>query len=152
MFRGLSLVNLDAKGRFVIPSRYRDNISSLSNGVIVLTIDINSPCLLMYALKEWEVIENRIQELPSLEPSVRRLQRLLIGHATEIDIDSTGRILIPSVLRDYARFQKNINLVGQGNKFEIWSEQLWTEYRDKWLDDSSKDSEEVNEVLGRLSI
>ncbi len=152
MFRGLSAVNLDAKGRFAVPSRYREAIQNQCNGIVVLTIDINSPCLLMYTITGWEVIENRIQELPSLEPSVRRLQRLLIGHATEIEIDGNGRILIPGVLRNYAHFQKNINLVGQGNKFEIWSEELWAEYRQKWISDSSNENQEVNEVLGRLSI
>ena len=152
MFRGLSAVNLDSKGRFAIPMRYRDILKDECAGQVILTIDTSSPCLLMYTLKQWEIIENKIQELPSFDLNVRRIQRLLIGHATELDIDANGRILIPSVLREYAKFEKSISLVGQGNKFEIWSDALWADFRRSWLSESYTDSKEVHDGLRILSI
>src|SRR3990167_9712872 len=116
MFRGINAIALDAKGRLSIPTRYRDLLHSQTTQVIV-TIDTDAPCLLLYPFPEWEIIERKIAELPSLNPLARRIQRLLIGHATEIEPDAGGRLLIPSILRDYADLEKDAMLVGQGRKF-----------------------------------
>lgn len=152
MFRGLSQVLADAKGRFSVPTRYRSDIMARSKGSLVITIDNVAPCLLLYTLSEWEIIEKKLQQLPSLDPKTRRIQRLLIGHATEVVMDSVGRVLIPSVLREYAQLEKNMLLVGQGNKFEIWSETLWEEQRSGWLDNESTDNNEIPESLKNLSL
>lgn len=151
MFRGLTSINLDPKGRLAIPKRYREVLQQASRGLVMLTIDTTSPCLLMYTLPQWEIIENKIQELPSFDTQARRLQRLLIGHATELEIDSHGRILVPSVLRDYGQFAKAINLVGQGNKFELWSAELWQTNRQVWLQQTSA-AEQDQSVISKISI
>ncbi len=125
MFRGVQHINLDAKGRMAVPSRQRELLSVISEGYIVLTVDTQAPCLALYALPEWERIEADVQALPALNPAVKRFQRLVLGYASDLQLDGSGRILIPPALRDYAKLKKRAVLVGQGNKLELWSEDLW---------------------------
>jgi len=133
MFRGVNAVNIDAKGRIVMPTRYREGLQGENNGRLVMTIDTEERCLLLYPLIAWEVIESKLAELPSFNSKARRIQRLLIGHATESELDNNGRILLPPLLREYAGLQKRAVLVGQGQKFELWDETHWQERRAAWL-------------------
>ena len=125
MFRGVQHINLDAKGRLSVPARQREALLDISAGSIVVTIDTQSSCLVLYPLREWERIERDIQNLPTLNPAIRRFQRLVLGYASDLDLDSNGRILLPGALREYAHLEKRVVLVGQGNKLELWSESLW---------------------------
>ena len=125
MFRGVQHINLDAKGRMAVPSRQRELLSVMSEGHIVLTVDTQAPCLALYALPEWERIESDVQALLALKPAIKRFQRLVLGYASDLQLDGSGRILIPPALRDYAKLEKRAVLVGQGNKLELWSEELW---------------------------
>tara|TARA_R110001583_G_scaffold154899_5_gene306593 strand:- start:3947 stop:4402 length:456 start_codon:yes stop_codon:yes gene_type:complete len=133
VFRGLSAVNLDAKGRLAIPMKYRQMLVDLCAGRLVATIDTEERCLLIYPLHEWEVIQAKIEALPSFNPSARRIQRLLIGHATDIDVDANGRILLSQPLREYAQLEKETILLGQGKKLELWSKDLWNSRRDDYI-------------------
>ncbi len=135
MFRGMNPINLDAKGRMAIPARYRERIGDCCGGHLVATIDTETRCLLLYPQPEWELIQARIEALPSFNPAARRIQRLLIGHATDLDLDASGRLLLPAPLREYAELDKKIVLLGQGRKFEIWSETGWLRMRDQYLKD-----------------
>lgn len=125
MFRGVQHINLDAKGRLSVPARQRESLLDISAGSIVVTIDTQSSCLVLYPLREWERIERDVQNLPTLNPAIRRFQRLVLGYASDLDLDSNGRILLPGALREYAHLEKRVVLVGQGNKLELWSESLW---------------------------
>ena len=125
MFRGVQHINLDAKGRLSVPARQRQSLLDISAGSIVVTIDTQSSCLVLYPLREWERIERDVQNLPTLNPAVRRFQRLVLGYASDLDLDSSGRILLPGALREYAHLEKRVVLVGQGNKLELWAESLW---------------------------
>lgn len=125
MFRGSFTLTLDEKGRLALPARYRDRLLSENQGQLICTIDLHDPCLLLFPLAEWEEIEEKLQALSSLNPQERRLQRILLGNATECDMDKSGRILLPAFLRTHAGLAKNIRLVGQLNKFEIWDETGW---------------------------
>lgn len=133
MFRGINSITLDGKGRLAIPTRYRDALGA----DIVITIDTEETCLLLYPSTQWQVIEDNLQRLPSFNPAARRIQRLLIGHATDIAIDSNGRALLPPLLRDYAHLDKHVVMIGQGNKFEIWDDGLWQSRRGQWLVDEA---------------
>lgn len=137
MFRGINALHIDGKGRLAIPTRYREVLGSDANNELVLTIDTEETCLLLYPLKQWLVIEEKIQRLPSFDPIARRIQRLLIGHATDVALDGAGRLLLPQVLRDYGKLEKRVLMIGQGAKFELWSEQLWEARRDHWLQEES---------------
>ncbi len=133
MFRGLNAVNLDAKGRLAIPMKYRQLLVDLCAGHLVATIDTEEHCLLIYPVGEWEVIQAKIEALPSFNPSARRIQRLLIGHATDIELDANGRILLSQPLREYAQLEKELILLGQGKKLELWSKDLWNSRRDDYI-------------------
>ena len=138
MFRGINNINLDAKGRLAIPTRYRDVLSDHCNGQLVVTIDTDERCLLVYPLPRWEEVERKLASLPSLNPASRRIQRLLIGHATDIQLDGSGRILLTPPLREYAELDKKAVLIGQGHKLELWSEDRWKSGRESWVDDKTK--------------
>ncbi len=125
MFRGATLVNLDSKGRLTVPARYREMLNEESTGQMVCTIDLHQPCLLLYTLPEWEIIEEKLSRLSSMNPAERRVQRLLLGHASECQMDSAGRLLLANTLRQHAGLTKEVMLVGQFNKFELWDEQVW---------------------------
>lgn len=140
MFRGVNGINLDAKGRMTMPTRYRDRLIEEAQSRIVMTIDTEERCLLLYPMPEWEEIERKLAALPSFNSAARRIQRLLIGHATEAELDSNGRVLLPPLLREYAGLTKKVMLVGQGKKFEIWDEELWQERRNQWLDEECNES------------
>lgn len=149
-FRGVSNLSLDAKGRIVLPARYRERLAEFCHSQLVVTIDTDQPCLLIYPLPEWELIEEKIEALPSFNPTTRRIQRLLIGHATEVEVDANGRMLLSNPLRDYAQLGKKVVLIGQGKKFELWDETLWNERMESWLGDGSGD--EMPAALAELTL
>ena len=147
MFRGVQHINMDAKGRLAMPARQREPLLSQCDGQIVVTIDTQTACLAVYPLPEWERIERDIQALPALKPAVKRFQRLVLGYATDIELDNSGRMLLPQSLREYARLDKKLVLVGQGNKLELWSEALWLAEREQALQDSGPDAELPDELI-----
>lgn len=124
VFRGVSELVLDAKGRLAIPSRHRDGLAGTGNGSLIITAD-RGGCLLIYPLGVWEPIEARLMRLSSFDDSIRGLQRLLVGHADGVELDAAGRILVPPALRRYAGLDKRVVLVGQGHKLELWDEAKW---------------------------
>lgn len=152
MYRGINSINFDAKGRVTIPTRHRERLLKTCSGNMVVTIDTEVPCLLLYPLMEWEIIEEKISALSSFNRATRRIQRLLIGHATETDMDSQGRLLIPAPLREYGGFVKQAVLVGQGKKFELWDEAQWAQSRDDWLAEEANEKAQMPDELQQLSL
>ncbi|RMH15074.1 MAG: division/cell wall cluster transcriptional repressor MraZ, partial [Gammaproteobacteria bacterium] len=98
---------------------------------------------------EWQKVEAKLVRLPTLNPKTRRFQRLFLGHASECDMDGQGRLLIPGLLRDYACLNKKLVLVGQVNKFELWSESVWDQKRKELLA-QNQDMESLPEELENL--
>ena len=137
VFRGINSATLDAKGRMALPTRVRELVAELSGGQLVVTIDTRERCLLLYPLSLWEEVQRKLENLPNVNPRSRTLQRLLIGHATDLEPDANGRVLLPQKLREYAELDKKLVLVGQGNKVEIWSEPRWEARMEEWLSDDS---------------
>ena len=133
MFRGAAKITLDDKGRVVIPTRYRERLLERSAGALVVTVDRDGECLLIYPLNDWEQVERRLMELPSLHPQSRRLQRLMVGHATDLVLDGHGRMLLPPELREFAGLDRHAVLIGQGSRCELWDEARWSERRAAWL-------------------
>ncbi|EOI3529327.1 division/cell wall cluster transcriptional repressor MraZ [Cronobacter dublinensis] len=152
MFRGATLVTLDSKGRLSVPTRYRDLLNDASSGQMVCTIDIHHPCLLLYTLPEWVIIEQKLSRLSSMNPAERRVQRLLLGHASECQMDSAGRLLLAPVLRQHAGLTKQVMLVGQFNKFELWDEETWHQQIREDIDAEQSSSEVLSERLQDLSL
>ena len=124
LFRGITELALDSKGRLAIPSKHREALVAHGNGHIVVTADPGR-CLLVYPRTAWEPIQARLMALSSFNDKIRGLQRLLVGHADDVELDAAGRILVPPALRRYANLDKHVVLVGQGQKFELWDQAQW---------------------------
>ena len=124
MFRGVAQLSLDSKGRLAVPARHREALLARCAGRLVITADFDK-CLLLYPLPDWEPIQQKLMGLSSLNPRIRDLQRQLVGYAEDIELDSAGRVLISSALRNFAALTKNVVLVGQGSKFELWDREKW---------------------------
>lgn len=125
LFRGVTPVTLDAKGRLAIPAKHRDALAG-DGAPMVVTAD-PSRCLLLYPRAAWEPIQQRLMALSSFDERIRGLQRLIVGHADDVELDGAGRILVPQALRQYARLDKHVMFVGQGRKFELWDETAWAQ-------------------------
>ena len=134
-----------------MPARYRERLLEVCGGRLVVTVD-RDHCLLVYPLPEWELIEAKLNELPSLNKQARLLQRLLIGYATELELDGQGRILLPARLREFANLQKKAILIGQGKKLEIWDEETWDENQEEWVASVQADDGELPASLEELSL
>ena len=133
MLRGGSALNLDAKGRVAIPGRYRDELVERCGGRLVVTVNAaGHHCLWIYPMDEWERAERKVDELSSFEPQHQKLKRFFIGYAREVDMDKSGRALLPAPLKEFARIDKEIFLLGQGNKFELWSGAFWKAQCEEW--------------------
>ena len=150
MFRGVHNLSVDAKGRIKVPTRHQTQINEICEGQMVLSIHPDDNCLLLYPLKDWQLLEQKVSVLPSLNIHTKRLKRKLIGHATDCELDKAARILIPSALRNYAKIGKKIVMSGQGNNFELWDEDNWNQQLSN-LDALSK-KEEIPAEIAQLSL
>jgi MraZ protein len=150
VFRGASKVTLDDKGRLVVPARQRERLLERGGGKAVVTVDRDG-CLLVYPLPDWEQIERKLMSLPSLHERARRLQRLMVGHANEQELDGQGRLSLTPELREFAQLTRHAMLVGQGNRLEIWEEQRWNERREFWMK-SEETASDLSAELDSLSL
>jgi len=154
LFRGINSINLDDKGRIAIPTKYREELQDCCERQLIVTVAVNercigeNGCLWLYPLPEWEKLEQTISKLPTLNKMAGNLRRFLIGNASESEMDSQGRLLLPEKLRKFASMDKKIILIGQLNKFEIWNEDAWVAKESAWM--AGNDAEGLEE-LGHLS-
>ena len=126
---GFNTVSLDQKGRLAIPAKYRASFIQRNETQIVITKDPQYPSLKIYPKSQWLEISSKLESLQGLDPIVRNLQWTILGNASVTEFDPNGRmlVLIPSELRKYAELlnEKQISLIGMGNKFEIWNVSNW---------------------------
>jgi len=153
LFRGISSINLDDKGRLAVPTRYRSELKACCDRQLVVTVAVNercmgeSGCLWLYPLPEWEQLEQTLNKLPTLNKMAANLRRFLIGNASECEMDGQGRLLLPEKLRIFANINKKVFLLGQLNKFEIWNEDAWLAKETDWLQgDSGEDLAELSSL------
>lgn len=121
MYSGVSTLNLDSKGRLAIPARHRELLSATSEGRIMITLNPEG-CLLLYPKTEWLPIYEQLRKLSGQQAAVARV---IVGFAEELELDSAGRVLVPTKLRERAQLEKEVALVGMGNKFELWDDARW---------------------------
>ena len=152
MFRGFSSVSLDSKGRLAIPSRFRERLMGIAAGCLVQTLNPLDRSLWLYPLPEWELIEEKLAELSDFDKQSRRAKQMMRGYATDCQLDTHGRILVPAELRNYAQLDKQTIILGQGNKFEIWNRVNWEEQRDHWLSLVGDDKGTPTGALQSLSL
>jgi MraZ protein len=152
MFRGASTLNMDSKGRVAFPTRYREEIASADRNSLVMTVNnTRERCLWLFTVAEWERVEQKVVDLPSFNGQAQSLKRLLIGYATDCEMDASGRIRISTPLIEFAGLNKRVVMIGQGNKFELWDEDLWKAKCNEWLKDSADESP-LSDHLANLSL
>ena len=138
MFGGVSNLSLDPKGRISIPAKYRDILAYGCNRLVV-TLE-SAQCLLLYPEANWATVRDKIQQLPTgSHPLVKSYQRLVLGYAESIEVDKNGRLLLPLALRNMVKLDKDLVLVGMGNRFELWDNAKWLVETEKALSASSED-------------
>jgi len=133
-----------------MPSRFRDALSESCEGKMIVTLDFEGHCLTMHPLPDWQEIEQKLLAMPSLNPATRRLQRMLLGYATEVEMDSNGRVSLPPLLREKVKLDKKVMLVGMGKKLEIWPEDAWSESFQQWMGEGPVRAEELPESVQNL--
>lgn len=151
MFRGISNLNSDPKGRIAIPTKYREEIKSEHEGKMILTVDHGDRCLVLYPMEKWLGTEQALMGMPNIDPDVKSMKRLIMGYATDVKMDDQGRIILPAPLRDYAGMGKKVVMIGQGDKFELWDEGSWGMGCDVMVKEAPVNIQN-NESLRKLSI
>ncbi len=145
MFRGASNHTIDAKGRVIIPARFRKKIQeSGSDGLMLSRLD---RCLVGYTFDKWQEIETRILSMAQKSEAMRRFRRVFIGGAFDCELDRHERILVPPSLREYAKLERDIVLVGVLDHFEIWSLENW-ENENKVMEIDLQQEAVRNEISG----
>ena len=144
--RGIVDVRLDERGRMAIPGRYRSAFSGVDGGRVVVTIDRQERCLLVYPPAEWALVQEGLKSLRNASNRVRMVQRMLIGFAFDIEIDRQGRLVIPPKLREYSGLKRTGVLLGQLNKLELWSAEGWQQHMEGWPDASDDDEEGLRDL------
>jgi MraZ protein len=151
VYRGANLLTVDPKGRVAMPARYRQSLLETSGGQMVITANFER-CLLLYPLPTWLEIERKLLALPDVHAQSAGLKRLLVGHATEVEMDKQGRLLLPPVLRDYAQLSREVMLVGRINGFELWDEAAWNAQRDQFLATTRDGNFQLPDGFGGLTL
>ena len=111
---------VDAKGRLIIPSKFRDRLGEefvVSKGM--------DGCLFVYANDDWNAFEQKLTSLPLINKEARQFARFFLAGAAQVELDKQGRILLPASLREFAGLDKDVVLVGVGSRIEIWSKDKW---------------------------
>jgi MraZ protein len=154
VFAGVSTLNLDAKGRLAVPAKHREALADCCASRVVVTVnpDGQERCLLLYPENEWREVARNLSRRDSMHPKVRAMQRLVVGYASEMELDGQGRILLSSELREFAGLGKRVSLVGQVNKIEIWDEETWAGKREQWLQDLTTGDDGLSEELKGLML
>jgi MraZ protein len=143
MFIGEHNHTIDAKKRLALPAKFR---GELGNRVVV-TRGLDT-CLFVYPMKTWEVLAEKLGSLPVGEASTRSFTRLMLAGATDVEVDSQGRIVLPEYLKGFAMLVKEATIAGVFNRLEIWDAQKWNEYKEE----AGKHSDDIAEQLGKLGV
>ncbi|NND90376.1 MAG: division/cell wall cluster transcriptional repressor MraZ [Granulosicoccus sp.] len=146
-FRGITKLSVDAKGRVAMPKNHRDKLEEHGIKELVVTVDKTAGCLLIYPPPIFDELEEKVMALANHDDAAREAQRRFVGHATELELDGTGRMLLPAELRDYAGIGRKAFLIGQGKKFELWEERAWEAECDKWKHKGASAAEAPAELL-----
>ena len=141
MFMGEYNHTIDAKGRLIIPPKFREILGD----AFVVTKGLDG-CLFVYDNEEWKRFEEKLRSLPITNKEARQFVRFFLAGATEAEVDKQGRILIPNVLREFAEITKDVVLVGVGSRIEIWSRERFEETA------SFEDMDEIAKHMAELGL
>lgn len=143
MFLGMYSHNIDAKGRIIMPAKFREKLGEqfiITNGL--------DGCLFVYPMEEWEKVSSRLAALPSNQKNARLLQRKFLSGAAEAEPDKQGKVLITPPHREYATLAKEVVIIGVSKRVEIWDAQRWKEYsqneEEMSVEEAAEALEEIN--------
>lgn len=139
MFMGEYSHTIDAKGRLIVPSKFREGLGDS----FVVTKGFDG-CLYAYDMEEWTKLEEKMKNLPMSHKDIRKISRFFLAGATLAEVDKQGRILLPAVLREFAQITKDVVLLGVGNRIEIWSKENWE--REENFDDMDEVAERMADM------
>ena len=148
MFLGRFVHTIDSKGRVSVPVKFREILSQHHEDILIVTAELGDHCLVAYPKEEWRVVAEKTKSLPMMRPEVKDWMRLFYSSATDCSVDRQGRILIPPNLREYAKFGKEVVLIGMLNKIEIWDSKRWKEKESQM----PKSFEKISEALAGLGL
>ena len=132
---------LDTKGRLIIPAKFREILGEefvISKGM--------DGCLFVYANDDWNAFEQKLTSLPLINKEARQFARFFLAGAATVEVDKQGRILIPSVLREFASLQKDVVFVGVGSRIEIWSKESWNDSISNYDDNMDEVAENMDSL------
>ncbi len=144
MFRGRYEHLIDSKGRLSIPSRIRETLNERYDSRLVITT--YDSCLIAYPFAEWQKLEEKVSALPEFSKDTKAFLRFFYSSATDCAIDKLGRILVPQALREYARLDKDVILIGAFRHIEVWSKALWEKA------EQTASNEDIVNTLERLGL
>lgn len=127
MFYGEYEHSIDRKGRLIIPAKFRQSFQASNVNALFLTRGLDN-CLFLFGEPEWRAVENRFKDVPFTKAEGRRFNRLFFSGATEVELDSLGRILVPKHLREFAQIKSDAVIVGVSNRVEVWAKAKWQEF------------------------
>lgn len=148
MFRGQFVHSVDAKGRVSMPARFRDVLLGDGDPRFVLTPALFDPCLHLYPMRAWEEFEKKILELPTLERNAVLFRRMYVSAAVECELDGSGRVLVPTHLRERAKLEKEVLWAGMGKILELWSKTEW----DRALSLTNEELAEFRQAMEQIKI
>ncbi len=134
---------IDIKGRLIVPSKFREDLGQK----FVITKGLDN-CLFVYPMEEWKVLESKLKTLPFTKADARAFVRFFFSGASECEVDKQGRILLPGNLRDYAKLDKDIVIIGVSSRIEVWAREVWENYSQE----AEVDYEEIAEKLQDFDI
>ena len=146
MFRGRYEHTIDSKGRISVPAKFREILDKKYDDRLVITN--YDHCLIAFPNEEWTILEEKARVLPLLKKEVKTFLRFFYSSGVDCVVDKQGRLLIPQTHRDYASLQKDVVLVGVGNRIEIWDKQRWEEEFQK----SQESFDQISDTMTNLGL
>lgn len=134
---------IDSKGRLIIPARFREGLGDQ----FVATKGLDH-CLFLYPLSEWETIEKKLKTLPFTKADTRAFVRLFFSGASECEVDRQGRVLLPAKLREFARINRDVVIIGVSSRVEIWAKEEW----DRFSQEAEQAYENIAESIVDLGL
>ena len=141
MFIGEYNHTIDSKGRLIVPSKFREALGD----EFVVTKGLDG-CLFVYPMEEWTAFTDKLKDLPLTKKDARQFSRFFLAGAASCEVDKQGRILIPSVLREFAGLEKDAVLVGVSSRIEIWSRSNWEKISDVDIEDMDNIAEHMEDI------
>ncbi len=126
MLMGEYLHNIDNKGRVILPAKFREELGDS----FIVTKGLDN-CLFVYAKDEWAILESKLKQLPLAKPEARAFVRFFFAGAAELECDKQGRMLLPNNLREYAKLDKDVVVIGVSNRIELWDKEAWDAYNEQ---------------------